>query len=431
MMLSFDIDMAKREASGNPVQVSLYGAGFMGHGIARQLVTGMPGIRLAVMCNRTIEKAVTAFTEAGVDRGQIVEATNAKEISEAIKNGKYVVTTNPEAAATADGLDVVMEGTGHVSYGTDVAIDAIAAGKDLLLMNAELDATIGPILKTKADQAGVIISGVDGDQPAVQMNLYRYVKVLGLDPVLCGNIKGLQDAKRTPTTQKGFAEKWGMSPEMVTSFADGTKISFEQAIVANATGMKVAKRGMYGYEHRAHIDSAVDLYDIDELQELGGIVDYVLGATPGPGCYVMAAAKNDSQKVWLDYGKLGSGPLYCFYTPQHLMAMEAALTIARVALQRDVVIAPLAGPVVDVITIAKRDLKAGETIDGLGGYMTYGTCENSEVARDENLLLMGLAEGARLKRDVAEDAPLTMDDVELPDSLPVKLRMQQDEMFNG
>jgi predicted homoserine dehydrogenase-like protein len=428
-MLSFDLDMAKRERLGNPVQVSLVGAGFMGHGIANQMVNGMPGLRLAIICNRTLEKAANAYTQAGVPRDQIVEAQTPEEGARAIARGKYVITSDPLTAATAGGIDVVVEGTGHVGYGTNIAIEAIAAGKDLLLMNAELDATIGPILKKKADAAGVIISGVDGDQPAVQINLYRYVKALGLEPLVCGNIKGLQDYKRTPTTQAGFAAKWGMTPEMVTSFADGTKISFEQAIVANATGMRVSQRGMIGHEHREHIDTAVRLYDIDELREKGGIVDYVLGATPGPGCYVIAAARDASQTIWLDYGKLGSGPLYCFYTPQHLMALEAPLSIARVALQRDVVIAPIAGPVVDVVAIAKRDLKAGETIDGLGGYMTFGVCENAPVVQSERLLLMGLAEGAVLKRDIPELQPIGIDDVELPDSIPARLRLEQDALF--
>lgn len=430
-MFNFDVEMEKREKAGSPVQISIFGAGFMGRGIAHQLVHGMPGIRLAMICNRTLEKAVDAYVEAGIPRDQIAEVNSASAAKTAMGEGKYCVTSNPELAATADGLDIVMEGTGQVGYGTNVVLNAIEARKDVLLMNAELDATIGPILKRKADAAGVIISGVDGDQPAVQMNLYRYVKVLGLEPLLCGNIKGLEDHKRTPATQAGFAAKWGMSAEMVTSFADGTKISFEQAIVANATGMRVAKRGMLGFEHREHIDTVVSRYDIDMLRESGGIVDYVVGATPGPGCYVVAAAKGDAQKVWLDYGKLGKGPLYCFYTPQHLMALEAPLSIARVSLQRDVVIAPLAGPVVDVIAIAKRDLKAGKTLDGLGGFMTYGTCENAEIARSEGLLLMGLAEGAVLKRDVPEDSPIQIDDVVLPDSLSVQLRQQQDAFFNA
>jgi predicted homoserine dehydrogenase-like protein len=186
------------------------------------------------------------------------------------------------------------------------------------------------------------------------MNLYRFVKSLGLTPLLCGNIKGLQDRYRNPTTQAGFAKQWGQTPHMVTSFADGTKISFEQAIVANATGMKVAQRGMLGYNYTGHIDEMVGMYDIDQLRKLGGIVDYVVSAKPSPGVFIFAAANDNKQKHYLNYGKLGAGPLYSFYTPYHLTIFEVPLSIARAILFKDVVISPLGGPMVDVVATAKR-----------------------------------------------------------------------------
>ena len=150
-------------------------------------------------------------------------------------------------------------------------------------MNAELDATVGPLLKVQAERAGVVISNTDGDQPGVTMNLYRFVKGIGLEPLVAGNVKGLHDPYRNPTTQKGFAEKWGQRPSMVTSFADGTKISFEQAIVANAFGLTVEKRGMVGREHKEHVDAGVRYYDVESLRRKGGVVDYFVGAQPGPG----------------------------------------------------------------------------------------------------------------------------------------------------
>jgi predicted homoserine dehydrogenase-like protein len=307
---------------------------------------------------------------------------------------------------------------------------AIRHGKHMVLMNAELDGTIGPILKVYADQAGVILTGCDGDQPGVQMNLYRFVKSLGLTPLLCGNIKGLQDHYRNPTTQAGFAKQWGQTPHMVTSFADGTKISFEQAIVANATGMKVAKRGMIGIEYKGHVDDMVHMYDIHQLRSLGGIVEYVVGAQPSPGVYLFAEAHDTIQKHYLNYGKLGKGPLYSFYIPYHLTVLEVPLSIARVVLFKDVVLASLEGPVVDVVATAKIDLLAGQTLDGFGGYMTYGQCENHDVVRTQNLLPMGLAEGCGLKRDVSKDQVLTYDDIEPPaGALAHKLRAEQNAKF--
>ncbi|WP_416670757.1 NAD(P)H-dependent oxidoreductase [Egbenema bharatensis] len=429
-MIIVDTALAARAEAGNPVRFGMYGAGFMGRGLANQVVNYMPGMHLSVICNRTVEAAIEAYTQIGVPRAQIVEVKTAGELEDAIQQGKYAVTSDPKVPCQADSIEALVEATGHVEYGAQVTVLAIEHKKHMVLMNAELDGTVGPILKAKADAAGVILTGCDGDQPGVQLNLYRFVKSIGLKPLLCGNIKGLQDRYRNPTTQAGFAKQWGQTPHMVTSFADGTKISFEQAIVANATGMKVAQRGMIGLDYKGHVDEMVGMYDIDQLRSLGGIVDYVVGAKPSPGVYVFAEAHESTQKHYLNYGKLGEGPLYSFYVPYHLTIFEVPLSVARVVLFNDVVIAPLGAPQVDVVTTAKIDLKAGETLDGLGWYMTYGQCENYETVRAENLLPMGLAEGCRLKRDVPKDQVLTYDDVELPEnSLSHKLRAEQDAHF--
>ena len=163
----------------------------------------------------------------------------------------------------------------------------------------------------------------------MEVNLYRYVKGLGLIPRVMGNIKGLQDRYRNPTTQKGFAEKWGQNPVMVTSSADGSKVSFEQAIVANATGMSVPKLGMFGRDHKGHVDELTSMYDLDMLRELGGIVDYVVGAEPNPGIYCLAEHPDPKHRHYLNLYKLGEGPLYSFYTPWHLCHFEVPNTVAQ------------------------------------------------------------------------------------------------------
>ena len=429
-MIIVDDALKARHESGNPVRVGMIGAGFMGRGIANQIANYMPGMELVAIANRTPANALDAYSTAGITEAKEVQSLTA--MNQAIADGQYAVTDDANLLCQADNIDVLIEATGHVEYGAQVTIDAINCKKHMVLMNAELDGTVGPILKKKADDAGVILTGCDGDQPGVQLNLYRFVKSIGLQPLVCGNIKGLQDRYRNPTTQASFAKKWGQTPHMVTSFADGTKISFEQAIVANATGMKVAQRGMLGYESKGHVDDMVGLYDIDQLRELGGIVEYVVGSQPSPGVFVYAARNDEHQAHYLNYGKLGEGPLYSFYVPYHLTVFEVPLSAARVALFNDVVIAPLGPQVVDVVTTAKIDLNAGETLDGLGYYMTYGMCENCDVVQTQNLLPMGLAEGCRLKRDVPKDQVLTYDDVELPsDRLAHKLRAEQDAHFSA
>jgi predicted homoserine dehydrogenase-like protein len=423
-----DVALRHRADAHDPVKVAMVGAGFMGRGVANTIVNSVRGMKLVAIANRHLNKAAHAFTEAGVKAVETVETVAGLEA--AISRDQPAVTDDASLVCQAEGVDAILEVTGAVEFGARVALDAIAHGKHVTLMNAELDGTVGPILRVYADRQGVVLSASDGDQPGVQMNLYRSVKSIGVIPLLCGNIKGLQDPYRNPTTQEAFARRWGQNPYMVTSFADGTKISFEQATVANATGMTVAQRGMLGLEHDGHVDELVDRFDAEELKERGGIVDYVVGARPGPGVFVLGTHDDPKQRHYLDLYKLGQGPLYSFYAPYHLCHFEAHLSLARAVLLNDPVMTPAGAPTVEVVTTAKVDLKAGQTIDAMGGYLTYGQCDTAAVSSAEGLLPMGVAEGCRLVRDVPKDAVLAYDDIELPpDRLHDRLRAEQDAHF--
>jgi predicted homoserine dehydrogenase-like protein len=386
-----DRALEKRQSEDNPVRVAMIGAGFMGRGIALQIQKNVRGIELVAIANRHLSAARRAYQKAGIDDCQVVETKT--QIEEAIVQRRYAVTEDAHLVCRAEQIDAIIEVTGAVEFGAKIALEAIDHGKHVILMNAELDGTLGPILKVYADKAGVVISNADGDQPGVIMNLYRFVKGIGVKPVLCGNIKGLHDPYRNPTTQEGFARKWGQNPSMVTSFADGTKISFEQAIVANATGMQVAKRGMFGFTVDAGtpIQEAANLFPIEAMIDGPGIVDYVVGAEPAPGVFVLGTHEHHVQKHYLNLYKLGEGPLYCFYTPYHLCHFEVPNTVARAVLFDDATITPQGAQLVDVVTAAKIDLKAGQVLDGMGQYMTYGLCENSDIVSEQDLLPIGLA----------------------------------------
>ena len=431
-MILIDSALKKREAENNPIRVGMVGAGFMGRGIALQILKYTAGMDLVAISNRSVDGAVRAYNEADV--AETTEVATVEALNDAIAAGRYAVTDDPMLLCRAEKIDVVIEVTGAVEFGARVVMEAIDNGKHIILMNAELDGTVGPLLKTHADKAGVVYTNADGDQPGVIMNLYRFVQGLGVKPVLCGNIKGLQDPYRNPTTQEGFARQWGQKAHMVTSFADGTKISFEQAIVANATGMRVAKRGMHGptVEPGTPIKEAVNWYPLEDLIEGPGIVDYVVRAEPGPGVFVLGTHDHSQQKHYLNLYKLGEGPLYVFYTPYHLCHFEVPNTACRAVDFHDATIAPDHGPRVDVVATAKIDLKAGEVLDGMGYYMTYGEAENADVCYNERLLPIGLAEGCTLKHDVPKDKTLTYDDVELPEGRLIdELRARQNEMFFG
>jgi len=427
-MIITDNLLRKRAAEGRPVRVGMIGAGFMARGIANSMINSVPGMVLAAISNRTLDRAVRAYSEAG--RDDACPVTTVGELEAAIAAGQPAVSDDPTLLCEAESIDCLIDVTGALEFGAMVTLAAIRNGKNMVSMNAELDGTVGPLLKRYADKAGVIFSGSDGDQPGVQMNLYRFVRSIGLTPLVCGNIKGLQDRYRNPTTQAGFAARWGQDPHMVTSFADGTKISFEQAVVANATGMTITQRGMIGRDFTGHVDELTQFYDVDDLRARGGIVDYVVGAKPNPGVYVLATHDDPKQRHYLNLYKLGPGPLYSFYTPYHLCHFEVPISVARVALCGDPVLQPIDGPRVDVITCAKRDLKAGEIIDGLGGYMTYGECETYEQSRADHLLPIGLAQGCRLVRDIPKDGVLTYADVDVPAGRVIdELRREQDAVF--
>ena len=427
-MLIVDRALAQRAERGEPVRVAMVGAGFMGRGVADQIINATPGMELVAISNRHLDGAVRAYREAGVVEVEV--ADDAAAVSRLVGRGVPAVTQDALSLCAADGVDVLCDVTGAVEFGAEVTLAAFAAGKHVVTMNAELDGTLGPLLSVLAARAGVVFSGVDGDQPGVQMNLYRFVRGMGFEPLVCGNIKGLQDAYRTPTTQEAFARRWGQDPHMVTSFADGTKVSFEQAVVANATGMTVARRGMRGQDHTGHVDELTGTYDIEELRAVGGVVDYVVGAKPGPGIFVLAAAAGASRQHYLELYKLGTGPLYSFYTPYHLCHFEVPASLARAVLFSDPVIASAGPPQVEVVATAKRHLGAGHVVDGLGGYDTYGQAERADVTREQRLLPMGVAEGCRLTRDLPIDAVLTYDDVEVPPGRLIdRLRDEQSALW--
>jgi predicted homoserine dehydrogenase-like protein len=387
-------------------------------------------MRVAAISNRKVERAASVYRYAGYQ--DVAFADTQRALDDAIASERPVVSDNAFLLARSGLVDVLVDATGSVEFGARVTLEAFKHGKDVVLLNAEIDATIGPILQTYAAKHGVILSACDGDEPGAQMNLYRWVKGLGLTPRVIGNVKGLQDPYRNPTTQLGFAEKWGQNPAMVTSFADGSKISFEQAIVANATGFKVRSRGMSrGLEYRGDIMQIGQLYDIEECRRLGGIIDYVVG-TPLTKVYVLAEHDDPKQRHYLNLYKMGDGPLYSFFVPYHLVHFEVPNAIARVALFRDPVAKPLGGPVVEVCAVAKRDLKAGETLDDYGMYMTYGEAVNAEEMCEQRYLPEGLVEGCRLVRDVGKDSVIRYSDVVLPQGrIADRLRAEQYRHFRG
>jgi predicted homoserine dehydrogenase-like protein len=429
-MILVDTALKARAEQGKPIRVGMVGAGFMGQGLTNQITHSVPGMRMAAIYNRRPERAHQVYQYSGLN--DITVAGTQSAFDQAVRRGGPVVAEDPFLLCRSPEIDVIVDVTGSVEFGCHVILEAFKNGKHVVLMNAEVDATNGPILQVYARKHGVIMSACDGDEPGLQMNLVRWVRGLGLIPRVVCNIKGLQDPYRNPTTQQAWAERWGQNAAMVTSFADGSKISFEQTIVANATGFKVRSRGMSrGLVYNESIMDVQKLYDLDELRALGGVVDYTVGPA-NVKAFVLAEHTDPKQRHYLNLYKMGEGPLYPFWVPYHLVHFEAPNAIARVVLFGDNLAPALDGPVVEVCAVAKRDLVAGETLDDYGMYTTYGEAVNADEMCANKYLPEGLVEGCKLKRAIPKDQVLTYDDVELPKGrLADKLRAEQYKHFRG
>src|SRR5678815_505958 len=410
MNMSVDEALREREAAGRPIRVGVVGAGATGRAIALQLGTPVPGIRLAGIANRTPAHAERAFREAAIRDWKSAET--AGDADSLIARGIPVLTTDPQLLTRSREIDIIVEVTGTVDFAASVVLDAIAHRKPVVMVNAELDSLIGPLLKAKADEAGVVLTHTDGDEPGVAMTLVRYVQSVGLRPVAAGNIKGMVDYYRTPDTQAKFAAQHDQDVRKVTSFADATKLSMETTVLANATGYGVARRGMVG-PACGYVRELAKLLPPDAMLA-GGIVDYSVGASPHTGGFVVVHEENPYKRTQLAYYKLGDGPFYVFYTPFHLPHIQLPSTIARAVIHSDPTVAPLAGPSCEVVTVAKRDLRAGERLDGVGGFCAYGLIDGHAPARAMNALPIALSDDCVLLRDIAKDAVVSFDDVQMP-----------------
>lgn len=408
--MNVDTALRERETIGRPVRVGMIGAGATGRAIALQLGTPAPGIRLAAVANRTPAHGERALREAGITEWSRVGS--AREAETEIARGRTVLTEDPMVLSACGAIDVLVEVTGTVEPALHVVLDAFDHGKHVVIVNAELDSLLGPILKAKADQAGVVITNTDGDEPGVAMTLYRYLRSLGLRPVAAGNLKGMVDYYRNPDTQRAFAEKNDQDPRKVTSFADSTKLSMEATVLANATGLRAGRRGMYGPACK-HVREMAHLLPAEQMLA-GGLVDYALGAEPYTGAFVIVHEDSPLKRAQLAYYKLGDGPFYVFYTPFHLPHIQVVSTIGRAAIHHDPTVTPLDGPVCEVVTVAKRDMKAGESLDGIGGFCSYGLIENASSARAIHALPIGLSDGCLLRRNVAKDEVISFNDVSQP-----------------
>jgi predicted homoserine dehydrogenase-like protein len=395
-----------------PVDVIVVGLGFMGLGFISG-VTHIEGMRIVLIISRRPQDAIKQLKKKGL-KGKLVSTT--KEIEKNTNKGIISVSDNLDLIHEAS-ADAVLEVTGTVSYGVEASLAALKGKKHLITMNPELQATVGTELKKLADEAGVVISDVAGDQPGSLSNLIARAKLMGFNILVAGNMKRFLNRYATQGEMAAWAKDKGLAVRQTTSFTDGTKQSIEMNLVANYFGLDLLKTGMEGPQVD-EVHGAIIAFDLEKIPT-GGVVDYVIGRTLFPGVFLVATHPDPNQKQYLRYLGLGEGPYYVLFEPYHLCHLEVPSTIFKAVLFNLETINNGLKPVVRTASFAKRDLKKGETLDGIGGDLVYGNIEKYEKAFD--LLPVGLSEGAVLKKSIKKDQTIKLSDVILPENAATSL----------
>ncbi|MBN1263994.1 MAG: hypothetical protein JXA25_00770 [Anaerolineales bacterium] len=422
-----------RQSEGDPIRIGASAMGWMGEGFAAAMDL-VPGMELSMMANAEPGEAYNALTAAGVPAEQIVEAGTPGAAEDALRAGKRVVTADVTLPAQIPTLDLVTDVTWSPATGAKTAMSCIEHGMDVVLINIEADVTVGRILKEKAHQAGVLYSVSSGDEPGCLMELVDFVRSLGYEIITIGKGKNNPlDISATPESVAESARKVDKDPYQVASYVDGTKTMFEMACAANATGCRPMRRGMIGPE--ADLETAPQIFALEEdggLSRFPGNVDFVQGSALAGGVFVVVRVEDARIRSDLQYLKVGKGKYYVFFRPYHLWFLEAPVSLARAVLYREVWMEPLDRPVAEVLTVAKRDLVPGETLEGAGGYTCYGLIDLAEEAQRLHALPAGLSTGAKVVRPVRQGEILTWDDVTVEESSTVvRLRREQDRLISG
>ena len=418
-----------REDAGNRIKLALVGAGQMGSGMISQMER-MQGIRAMAVADILLERVLTAFQEAGVAADDVVATTEQKVAEEALLKGKRVATTDALLLTRLAPVEVVVEASGVPEVGAQVAFSSILNRKHVVMLNVETDVTVGYLLRRMADAAGIIYTVSAGDEPGATKELYDFAVTMGFRVVAAGKGKNNPlDRDATPTKLAAEAAAKEMSAKMLTAFVDGTKTMVEMTALSNATGLLPEVRGMHGPV--ATVEQLPKVFSLKSqggILEHEGVVDFSLGPV-APGVFVVVTTDQKPVIRDLQYLHVGSGPNWVFYRPYHLANLETPLSAGRAVLQGETTIATVNKPVAETITVAKKDLKEGEKLDGIGQFTFYGSIEKAAIAAQERLLPLGLAQDAVLKTDVAKGQVITYDQVELDhNSMIVHLRGLQDRL---
>lgn len=424
--MNYSARLKAREAEvGRPVRVALVGAGQMGRGFAAQLLR-MPGMAVSAVLDVDLDRAREALEQTG---NKVSDASTLEEQIDAINSGESVALQGT-GSLTRLPVDVVVEATGVPDVGAEVALQCLLSGKHVATLNVESDVTVGRLLAAIAESSGSIYSVCRGDEPVETKILVDYARDLSFEVICAGKGKNNPlDVTATPESLAERAKEKGMNPKMLCSFVDGSKAMIEMASLANTTGLGVSKRGMHG--PASSVKTLAQTFALKEdggVLDKAGVVDYCTGDV-APGVFVIVKSDDPYINHEMTYLRMGEGPYFALYRPFHLASIEAPLTVAEMVLDgRPSLVTE--HWTAEVGAAAKRDLRAGELIDGVGGSMVRGNIDDADDFKAIGFAPLGVLAGATLVRDVAQGEMLTYDDVRLDEtSTIVSLRRLQDKLF--
>ncbi len=426
--------LIEREKTHGPYRIGLVGAGQMGTGLMSQ-VEKMHGMKIVAVSDLMPTRAFEAYVEAGVEAKNVHwEDENIQKANQLILEGQRIATHSSEFLVKIQALDAIVECTGIPNVGALVCNQAIEAGKPIINMNVETDATIGYYLTQKAISKDVVYSLIAGDEPGSIKEIYDWADALGFEIAMIGKGKNNPlDRSGNPTNLAERAKAKNMSPKMLASFVDGTKTMVEMTSIGNGVGFMPEVRGGHG-----PICDWRDLAKVFVPKAAGGIfsskgfVDYAVG--PAPGVFVVITT--DHPKIVADLNYLGlaggNNGYWSLYRPYHLANLESPITIANVVMDQRETLNMKFKPVCESIAVAKKDLQPGDTIDALGGYTVYAMIDKAEVARAENLVPIGCAVGGVITQPIKQGEAIRYDQIQLREQdLIVQLRREQDRMVWG
>lgn len=426
-------DLARRAATGRPVRIGLVGSGEMGTDIVTRAGM-MDGVEVAAISEINPAAAHRAVEIARREAGHSQDAGSADALNKVVEGGKTAIVTNVDAMLESGLIDVVVDATGVPAVGADIGLRAMQRGKHLVMMNVEADVTIGAYLRHQAERLGVVYSLGAGDEPSSCMELIEFVSAMGHRIVCAGKGKNNPlNVDATPDAYAAEAKARHMNPRLLVEFVDGSKTAVEMSAIANATGLIPDCDGMHGPAAGPKDLAKVLIPKADGgiLSDIGR-VDYSIGKGVSPGVFVVAEAEHP--RVWerMRDLKMGDGPYFEFIRPYHLTSLEVPLTCARAVLYGKADMVPLDRPVAEVAAVAKRDLKAGETLDQIGEYTYRAWAMEVSRARAAQALPAGLLTGAVTTAPIRKGELITALNTRVPaDARIVKLRQQQDEMLYG